>query len=683
MGAAQTLFEKSVLAQFELGGALSRATENFVSRPGQIGFAQAVSRAIEGCGTVVVEAGTGTGKTFAYMTPALISGRKVIVSTAGKALQDQLFTKDIPAVKSVLRSNAKIALLKGRGNYLCRHRLETTITEGLLKTKSAVDDLHVIRLFSKRTQDGDCTSVVGVSEDSSIWPMVTSTKENCLAKRCRYYEDCFVNKARQAAKEADVVVVNHHLFLSAMADDSEDVPEDVKLLPSADVVIFDEAHKLPEIASNFFGTELSTWSIRNVVREIEAVLLAKYKSYQSDNQTWVDMTSAVLHFVDDFVLGVDEAGVLEGDSKNILEVSDLTTPAQRLEGVRTTLSELMRHCEPFVEENEDLAHHAEVAQAICDDLALWVMWLSQSHLGLKDADDKVRWIARTRTEVRLNETPLDIATSFAKMRESHASSAWVFTSATLSTGKEDFSHFLNQMGLPDAQTYVWTSPFEYAQQAMLYVPVGMPSPKGCGRDEYIQALIRESWPVIDLLAGRTFILCTSYQAMELAAEELEGYIDANDRDYTVLVQGQDSRQHLLEKFRTTPNSILIATMSFWEGIDIKGEKLSLVIIDKLPFAPQGDPVLAARCRWIEKSGQNPFQTYQIPLAAIALKQGAGRLIRSENDRGILIVGDNRIIPNPTMRGGYGEKFLSSLPDYVRTRKLQRVLDFWRYPDKSS
>lgn len=675
-----SLFERQVVAQFEEGGALANATDNFVSRPGQMSFARAVSRAIESRGVAVIEAGTGTGKTFAYMTPALISGCKVIVSTAGKSLQDQLYTKDIPAVKGVLKNNAKVALLKGRSNYLCLHRLDMTIAEGLLKSRSAVDDLATIRIFSQTTKDGDCTTIRGVPEDSSVWPAVTSTKENCLAKRCRYYDNCFVNKARQAAKDADIVVVNHHLFLSAMADDTPEVPEDVRLLPSADVVIFDEAHKLPEIASNFFGSELSTWSIRNVVREMKVVLLAKLKSYQLKSRTWDDLTDTVLHHVDDFVLSVDEAGVLEGDNKNILEVDDLSVAAKRLEGVRSSLKDLLTAVGELTEENEDLAQHTEVAEAIGADLALWVAWLSKGRQLVENEAPVVRWISRGRNDVRLNETPLNIADSFAKMRENHSNSAWIFTSATIATGKADFSHFVNQMGLLEADTYAWSSPFDYPRQAMLYVPQNMPNPKGCDRDEYIRALVRESWPVIDLLAGRTFILCTSYQAMDLAAQELEDYIDTNDRDYTVFVQGQDSRQHLLDKFRTTPNSILIATMSFWEGIDIKGERLSLVIIDKLPFAPQGDPVLSARCKWIEKQGKNPFQTYQIPLAAIALKQGAGRLIRSENDRGILIVGDTRIIPNETR---YGKHFLDSLPDYVRTRQLQRVLDFWRYPDKAT
>lgn len=675
-----SLFERQVLAQFEPGGALSGATDHFVTRPGQMAFARAVSRTIESRGTAVIEAGTGTGKTFAYMTPALISGCKVIVSTAGKSLQDQLFEKDIPAVKHVLKNNAKVALLKGRSNYLCLHRLDLTIAEGLLKTRTAVDDLATIKIFAQTTKDGDCTRIRGVPEDSAVWPAVTSTKENCLAKRCRYYDKCFVNKARQQAKDADIVVVNHHLFLSAMADDTPGIPEDVRLLPSADVVIFDEAHKLPEIASNFFGAELSTWSIRNVVREMKVVLMSKLKSYQPKNRTWDELTDAVLHLVDDFVLSVDQAGVLEGDSRNILEVADLSECVKRLEALRVALKELLGAVEGLTEENEDIAQHMEVADAISADLALWVAWLGKGAELIENEAPVVRWISRSRNDVRLNETPLNIADSFAKMRDNHDSSAWIFTSATIATDKADFSHFVNQMGLADASTYAWASPFDYPRQAMLYVPQNMPNPKGCDRDEYIRALIRESWPVIDLLAGRTFILCTSYQAMNMASEELRDFIDANDRDYTVFVQGEDSRQHLLDKFRTTPNSILIATMSFWEGIDIKGERLSLVVIDKLPFAPQGDPVLSARCKWIEKQGKNSFQTYQIPLAAIALKQGAGRLIRSENDRGILIVGDTRIIPNAS---SYGARFLNSLPDYVRTRKLQRVLDFWRYPDRES
>lgn len=676
---AQTRFERVVAAQFEPNGALSGATDSFVSRPGQIAFAREVARCIERTGTLVAEAGTGTGKTFAYMTPALLSSRKVIVSTAGKALQDQLFNKDIPAVQRALGNHVQVALLKGRANYLCLHRLQQCEEGSVsLPNRLAVEHLREIRKFAKLTEDGDCTRIRGVPEDSPAWRYVTSTKENCIGKRCAFAEECYVMKARARARQADIVVVNHHLFLSAVVDD---IPDDARLLPSADVVIFDEAHKLPEIASNFFGNELSTYSIREVVQEVRRVLLSKFKSYADKGlQEWEEMTSAVNNAVQNLLLDIDGLGVLEGDSRNILEIENVNKLVEPLTHLETALSGLIEAIAPLKEINDDLAQHSEVMLAIDAELKNWIKVLENTGKNIDEKNPTVHWIARGKLDARFNETPLLIARYFAALREQQSNASWIFTSATLATGQDDFTHFVNEMGLAGAVTRAWPSPFDYRHQAMLYVPQNMPGPKACGKNQYIDALMAECWPVIDMLAGRTFILCTSYEAMGLAAAQLRDYIDENDRDFTVFVQGEDSRAHILEKFRTTPNAILIATMSFWEGIDIKGERLSLVVIDKLPFAPQNDPVLAARCRWMEQKGINSFMAHQIPLAAIALKQGAGRLIRSETDRGILIVGDNRIIPT-TAR--YAQKFLDSLPEFVRTRKLQRVLDFWRYPERSS
>ena len=675
-------FVEAVKRQFVPNGTLSRATDGFVSRPGQVAFAQSVAQAIEQADTLVVEAGTGTGKTFAYLTPALMSDCKVIVSTAGKALQDQLFEKDIPAVKRVLMNNADVALLKGRSNYLCRYRMENVQT---LPSPSAVQDLAVIKLFAQTTRTGDRTAVKGVAENSPVWPYVTSTNENCLGGKCPYAGECFVTRARNRARSAKVIVVNHHLFLSAMACQADDetiaaaesmddlmgqmlpAPDsDEGLLPRADVVIFDEAHKIPEIALNFFGEELSTFSIKTVVKELQAVLLAHFQPYAPKDSSWAKECDAVVYAVQDAVLAMDEAGLAED------------TTLERACGALTHLIEL---CEPFLAASEEIEKHASTAAGLLPLMNDWVLRLKapQQAKG-SHATPSVFWLERRKAEVRLIETPLSIADKFARLRSANSDAAWIFTSATIATDQGNFSHFLGELGLTGAATHAWASPFSYQHQAMLYVPQNMPNPRSVDRDAFIEALVHESWPVIDLLAGRTFFLCTSYRAMEHAAEVLRQYIVDNDRDYKVLVQNEDSRQHLIDTFRKKPNTILVATMSFWEGIDIKGEKLSLVVIDKLPFAAQGDPVLAARCKWIEAQGKNPFVEHQVPTAVIALKQGAGRLIRSEYDRGILIVGDSRIIPGAN---SYGRRFLISLPPFVRTRKLERVLDFWRYPDKSS
>lgn len=711
--AGDSAFVAAVKRQFLPGGTLSRATDGFVSRPGQVAFAESVARAIETHDTLVVEAGTGTGKTFAYLTPALMSDCRVIISTAGKSLQDQLFGKDIPAVKRVLLNNADVALLKGRANYLCKYRMEHV---ELLPSPTAVQDLAAVKRFAKTTKTGDRNEIRGVAENSVIWPYVTSTNENCLGRRCPNAEECFVTRARNRARAAKVVVVNHHLFLSAVAaaeasgdarevieplqpelatgeglpalsDDAGDlighVDSDEGLLPHADVVIFDEAHKIPEIALSFFGEELATFAIKSVVEEMRGVLLSKFASYAPKESTWVQVCDVVTHALQDMMLALDIAGLAPETNINLKDFTAeaLKDAAAALEKALKGLTNLIKLCEPFLAANDDIAKHVETAGGLVPLISEWLERLKAPEEAKgSGTTPSVFWLERRRNEMRFVETPLTIADKFARLRAARSDAAWIFTSATIATENGNFAHFLSELGLTGATTHAWASPFAYEHQAMLYVPQNMPNPRSVERDVFIEALVRESWPVIDMLAGRTFFLCTSYRAMEHAAEVLRQTIIDNDRDYIVLVQNEDSRQHLIDTFRTKPNTILVATMSFWEGIDIKGEKLSLVVIDKLPFAAQGDPVLTARCKWIEEQGKNPFVEHQVPTAVIALKQGAGRLIRSELDRGILIVGDTRIIPGAN---AYARRFLLSLPPYVRTRRLERVLDFWRYPERAS
>ena len=711
--AGDSAFVAAVKRQFLPGGTLSRATDGFVSRPGQVAFAESVARAIETHDTLVVEAGTGTGKTFAYLTPALMSDCRVIVSTAGKSLQDQLFGKDIPAVKRVLLNNADVALLKGRANYLCKYRMDHA---EFLPSPASVQDLAAVKRFAKTTKTGDRNEIRGVAENSVIWPYVTSTNENCIGRRCPNAEECFVTRARNRARAAKVVVVNHHLFLSAVAaaeasgdarevieplqpelatgegipalsDDAGDlighVDSDEGLLPHADVVIFDEAHKIPEIALSFFGEELATFAIKSVVEEMRGVLLSKFASYAPKESTWVQVCDVVTHALQDMMLALDIAGLAPETNVNLKDFTGdaLKDAAAALEKALEGLTNLLKLCEPFLAANDDIAKHVETAGGLMPLISEWLERLKAPEEAKgSGTTPSVFWLERRRNEMRFVETPLTIADKFARLRAARSDAAWIFTSATIATENGNFSHFLSELGLAGATTHAWASPFAYEHQAMLYVPQNMPNPRSVERDVFIEALVRESWPVIDMLAGRTFFLCTSYRAMEHAAEVLRQTIIDNDRDYTVLVQNEDSRQHLIDTFRKKPNTILVATMSFWEGIDIKGEKLSLVVIDKLPFAAQGDPVLTARCKWIEEQGKNPFVEHQVPTAVIALKQGAGRLIRSELDRGILIVGDTRIIPGAN---AYARRFLLSLPPYVRTRRLERVLDFWRYPERAS
>ena len=670
-------YEERVRRAFAPDGPLAKATTSFVSRPAQIEFALAVARTLKNKGKLLAEAGTGTGKTFAYLTPALIAGCRVIVSTAGKSLQEQLCRKDIPALMHACGLPANVALLKGRSNYLCRHRInQCERGEVTLASRDAVQDYQRIRIFLERTKTGDINEISGVSEDSAVWPSVTSTAGNCLGKHCQFARECFVTRARLRAQKAGVIVVNHHLFLSAAAMELEGGQDD-GMLPRVDAVIFDEAHKLPEIATNYFGSELSTTAVREIVDSVRPILMSKFKTSAPKGTTWDNICQTVKKSLYDFVLGLEAAGVLEGDSRNIETVSGMEGATKHLENASLVLQVLLEAIAPLAELSDDLAVYLESGSGLLQDLRQWVGWLKNAGRPMPpESKPLVRWISRSRSEARLTVTPLDIAEPFSQMMNLRKETAWVFTSATIAVGDGEFKHFTQALGIENAQEHAWHSPFDHENQAMLYVPPNMPNLKsGVTRDEFTDALIKEVWPVIDMVQGRAFVLCTSYRGMERAAEQLREYISANGRDYTVLVQREESKEKLLDKFRRDPHPILVATMSFWEGIDIKGDQLSLVIIDKLPFPNREDPVFEARCKWLDSQGQSSFNVLSVPAAAIALKQGTGRLIRSEADRGILVIGDVRLV-----RAGYGQKIWKSLPPYTKTLKLERLMQFWQQPD---
>lgn len=671
----QSDFVREVGACFAPNGRLARKCPGFVSRPSQIAFAQVVAQALEAGQTAVLEAGTGTGKTFAYLAPVLLSGKKAIVSTAGKTLQEQLFKKDLPALEAALGVHVTAKLLKGRANYICLRRLKSVRQMGL-PSPQAFEDLRKIERFASVDSTGDRAGVEGVAEDSVIWPYVTSSRENCAVKKCPFAAECFVNKARQEVREAQIVVVNHHLFLSAQAVKDA---SDSRMLPAADIVIFDEAHKLAEIGSHFFGEELSTSAVFEQLKDVRRITASRHKHALAENTDWDRLYAPARDALQDFALKLDDLGVGEGDSKNIGAVPDIQSAVPLLSDARQALEALNEELEPLAQEDDDINASYAVLSEASDFMARWEKALSEPKALVSDEFGKpcVRWISRSGRDVRLCQTPLSFAQDFSAMMAQNPGAAWVFTSATLATGQSDFSHFLKELGLEGAFSQAWESPFDFPNQALLYIPQNMPSPAFCDKTLFIERLVDEAWPVIDLLEGRTLFLCTSRQAMRLASECLRERIRSNKRSYNVFVQNEDSRHNLLVRFRENPHSVLVATMGFWEGIDIKGEGLSLVIIDKLPFAPKDDPVLEARCRLINSEGGNAFVEHQIPLAAISLKQGVGRLIRSETDRGILIVGDVRMIPG---RSSYAKKFMSSLPSFVRTREIGRVLDFWQHPD---
>ena len=627
-------------------GALAQAVAGFRVREGQIEMARAVAGAIEKNAVLVAEAGTGTGKTFAYLVPALLSGGKVIISTGTKTLQDQLFDRDIQVVRQALKVPVTVALLKGRANYVCHYYIERAQHEGRFPTRDDARYLPLIANFAKNSASGDKSDLPAVPENAAIWSYVTSTRENCLGAECAHHSKCFVMEARKQALAADVVVVNHHLFFADVVLRDEGVSE---LLPASNTIIFDEAHQLPETASLFFGQTVSTTQLIELARDsrIEAAAAAK------DFAALPDAAHALDKAVRDLRL------VFREDSGRFpfqaLARNRAFEPA--LKAASEMLGTLASVLESQAGRSEGLEKCWQRAQALAAGLKRW-----------RDLDDPefVRWLELFNHALHLNATPLSIAEIFQGQINDHARS-WIFTSATLSVGG-DFSHYCAQMGLPAAQAHSWESPFDYANHALLYVPKGMPEPNTA---EYTQAVVTAALPAIEASGGRAFLLFTSLRAMREGHALLQEAFARRKLEFPLLLQGESSRTELLERFRRIGNAVLIGSQSFWEGVDVRGEALSLVVIDKLPFAPPDDPLLAARIERINRDGRNAFVEFQLPQAVITLKQGAGRLIRDETDRGVLMICDPRLFSK-----GYGKRILRSLPAMKGTRNVADVIAFF-------
>ena len=632
---------------FADSGPLAGAIPGYRLRPQQVEMAEAVAHAIENNSLLIAEAGTGTGKTFAYLVPALSKGGKVIVSTGTKTLQDQLFNRDIPMVRAALQAPVTVALLKGRANYVCHYHLERARNDGRFLNRDDVVYLARIESYARTSKTGDRSGLAEVPEDATVWPLVTSTRENCLGGDCPNYKQCFVMEARKQAMEADVVVVNHHLFFADVALRDEGVAE---LLPACNTVIFDEAHALPETASLFFGETASTSQLIEVARDtrIEAAAGAK------DNAALPDAASALEKSARDLRLQVREDGARQTHAQAMAS----TGFTDALEAVVTRLTELTAVLESQADRSEGLRNCWTRGLDLIERLGRWQE---------QEDRERVRWVEVFAQSVHLNATPLSIADIFQRQISSNPR-AWIFTSATLSVAG-DFSHYQRQMGLADAQTAFWESPFDYPNQALLYVPEKLPEPN---TPMYTTAVVEAALPVIEAAQGRTFFLFTSLRAMREARELLETGMRRMGMQYPLLIQGEGSRSDLLDRFRKLGNAVLLGSASFWEGVDVRGEALSLVIIDKLPFAPPDDPVLAARIEKINNEGRNAFMEYQVPQAVITLKQGAGRLIRDENDRGVLMICDPRLISKP-----YGKRIWRSLPPMRRTRDPAEVSAFFR------
>lgn len=617
-------------------------------------MAKAVAQAIAGQTTLIAEAGTGTGKTFAYLAPALLWGGKVIISTGTKNLQDQLFLRDIPAVRLALGAPVSVALLKGRANYVCHFHLERTLQNGRLTSREDVGYLREISRFIKMTNTGDKSELSQIPESALIWNLVTSTKENCLGSECQYYQDCFVMKARKEAQKADVVVVNHHLFFADVALKDTGIAE---LLPSANTVIFDEAHQLPDTATLFFGETVSTSQILELCRDV----LAEGLSHARDGAEWAKLVVPVEKAARDLRLCFP-AEQVKFSLPQIAPSSDFF-PA--LETLKEHLQTLLSTLEKQAERAETIEQCRLRALALLDQLKSWGK-ASTTKSELID-QECVLWVEAFSSSLQLHRTPLSIAPIFNKQRE-EAARSWIFTSATLAV-KNDFSHYTAQMGLADEKAVTWPSPFDYPNQGLLYIPQGMPEPRAA---DYSDAVINAALPVIIASGGRAFLLCTTLRAVKHSAQRLREEFEQRKLPFALFVQGESGRTELLEQFRRSGNGILIGSQSFWEGIDVRGEALSLVVIDKLPFAPPDDPVLSARINAMEKQGRNGFVHHQLPEAIINLKQGAGRLIRDETDRGVLMLCDPRILSKP-----YGARVWQSMPPFTRTRELKVVEDFFQ------
>jgi len=637
---------------FGAGGPLGPAVGSYKPRRSQTEMAKAIASAIDSQTTLIAEAGTGTGKTFAYLVPALMWGGKTIVSTGTKNLQDQLFLRDIPTVRAALQAPVSVALLKGRSNYVCHYHLERTLQNGRMTSRDDVGHLREISRFIKMTSSGDKAELTKVPENAMIWNLVTSTRDTCMGAECQYYQDCFVMKARKEAQQADVVVVNHHLFFADVALKDTGVAE---LLPSANTIIFDEAHQLPDTATLFFGNTVSTSQILELCRDVLAEGLAHARGID-----WAKTVTVVEKAARDLRLTFPQ-DIVRLSLPQIAPSSDffpaLDTLKDELDGMVAVLETQAERAETL---EQCRVRGVELAQQLSG-------WKFDPKAKVAAGEEAVFWVEAFSSSLQLHKTPLSIAPIFNNQREGTPRS-WIFTSATLAV-KNDFKHFSEQMGLTGEPSHTWPSPFDYGEQGLLFVPQNLPQPNSLG---YTDAVIDCALPIIEAAGGRTFFLCTTLRAVKRAAERLADEFKQRGLNFPLFVQGERGRTELLDQFRAAGNGVLIGSQSFWEGVDVRGDALSLVIIDKLPFAPPDDPVLAARIEVMEKQGKNGFMHHSLPEAIINLKQGAGRLIRDEGDRGVLMICDPRLISKP-----YGKRIWQSLPPFKRTRDTAEVVEFFR------
>lgn len=629
-------------------GPLAAHIAGFTQREEQIAMAQRVAGALRTRGRLIVEAGTGTGKTFAYLVPALLSGRRVIVSTGTKTLQDQLYRRDLPTVAAALGMPVRVALLKGRANYLCLHRLdlaEQQATQRGLRREVAMV-LPALRGWSRVTREGDIAELGNLSETHPVWPWVTSTRENCLGQRCPHFERCHLVEARRAAQAADVVIVNHHLLMADLVLKEEGFGE---LLPGADAIVLDEAHQLPEVAATFLGFTVSARQLQAFARDLAAELVGG--GPQEIATAFPQTLERQLADMHDALRSSRERCEFDAWPDGLIE---------SLHAVRGSLEEL---AQALASAARELPAFAALRRR---SLELAAQIESMLKAPSEEGGESVRWAQAGRQGVSLHYVPVDVAEQLGALIEAHAG-AWICTSATLAVG-EDFSHFARRIGMREPDTACFGSPFDYAHQALLYLPRSLDAPSSA---RHTQQVVEAALPVLEASGGRAFLLFTSHRALREAADMLARRWGQHP-PWPLLVQGDAPREALLEAFRESGQAVLLGTSSFWEGVDVKGAALSVVVIDKLPFAAPDDPVLKARLAAIERRGGNPFFEEQVPQAVIALKQGVGRLIRGPEDFGVVMLCDQRVRTRP-----YGRIFLDSLPPMRRTADLSAVCAFLR------
>ncbi|CCN85020.1 putative DinG family ATP-dependent helicase YoaA [Vibrio nigripulchritudo SFn27] len=634
---------------FSSDGALGKAIKGFQPRQAQLDMARAVEKSIKEQSQLVVEAGTGTGKTFAYLVPALLSGKKTIISTGSKNLQEQLFHRDLPLMTDALGFYGSVALLKGRSNYLCLDRLSRQMVEShtVEADSTLLSQLVKVRSWASETKSGDLGECSDIAEDSPVIPDITSTNDNCLGKECPSYQDCFVVKARQKAMDSDVVVVNHHLFLADLAIKETGFGE---LIPEADVFVFDEAHQIPDIASQYFGSSISSRQIQELSKDIEI----GYRTEAKDMRQLQKVADRLVQSAMDMRLVLGEPGFrgnwreamkspsIERETTRLIDVLDLAIDVLKVALGRSELLDAA-----FERANAIKARIERVCEVSITGYSYWFE-CSPRHFSL-------------------HITPLSVAEKFREQVEMKQG-AWIFTSATLAV-QDDFSHFTQRLGLAPSQQFSLPSPFDYEQQARLCVPRYLPEPNSPGMADRLAIMLG---PVIEKNGGRCFFLCTSHSMMRELAERFREQLSI-----PVLMQGETTKQKLLAEYLELGNALLVATGAFWEGIDVRGDALSCVIIDKLPFTAPDDPLLKARIEDCRLSGGEPFNQVQIPDAVITLKQGVGRLIRDKKDQGALIICDNRLVTRD-----YGAVFLRSLPPIPRTRDLGIISEFLEDIDSS-